>query len=447
MKHGHPKIRALACFLQAAVILAIQAAPPARAVPPLASTRAIQRRLGAGQPDGSSSCYNLSYVPVLLDLAKVLARFERNVYFVIRSDPFSNYPGIDLRKLLLLQSSPLTIPEGLSDADAGMPAAEPGQPTLSVPALEPEAAAPSHGNQEFVLPDVAVIPLPTTAPICKIPARSAGVGSPEKVKLTVPANELSGSPGLSFDFEGIAQAWHGSAQPSVEAAFLPRIHTPFPSLVSFNQPLHNITPFLFWTCRAAERSARGARAAAGQAGSRYEGTFVACRQGTQLSYIKDRQIGLIEGRAVGANRGGNLEFVCAAATVKIEPGASALVQFDEKRILHVLAIESSAPGRVSVSLKTRNGSRESIRLLQGEALIAGDHLLSPAEIADCSGLSVTVTAQGQIAHGRFTMSDLFAREPLLDAGNRQLTPEQSSALSELRMRVNANDMADQLPSR
>src|SRR5262249_23115550 len=83
----------------------------------LASQQKLRERPGGANLDAGK--YNLSYVPLLLELAKVLGRYQPGYVFFLRNEPFAHHPGIDLRWLLFNQSSPLSI-DGLQEQSPGL---------------------------------------------------------------------------------------------------------------------------------------------------------------------------------------------------------------------------------------------------------------------------------------------------------------------------------------
>src|SRR5438128_1441338 len=118
MEHGILKNSKLARLLLALLVCANQSLCPALAFKIPQGGLAIQRLLGEGRDNSTNrkpNRYNLSYMPVLLELARVLGRFQAppHMFFYIENESFSNYPGIDLRSLLIRQSGPLKVPEGL----------------------------------------------------------------------------------------------------------------------------------------------------------------------------------------------------------------------------------------------------------------------------------------------------------------------------------------------
>jgi hypothetical protein len=413
---------------------------------------AIQRRLGdsqAGKAKGTGHKFNLSYMPVLLDLAKILGRFQPppHMFFFIENESFSNYPGIDLRSLLLSHAGLLKVPEAADESDSGLPAQDSEAPKLAVPPLEPKASGDGKSQMnDGSVPKLAVRTIGGSSDSVPPTQPPAQVTSPDKIKLSLQGNELSASPSLSFDFHGISKAVDQSAdQLSIMPADLPQLRTSFPTLIAFGEAVHNATPFLFWTCHGqkAKTTTTGSGEERGGANVSFKGTFVACRDKTRISWIRNRHIGLQHGRVLATNRGGDLGVDTALGSVSIDPGASAIVEYGEEKVLRVMALESSAPARVVVDVRKPNGTIDSVRLLQGEALVVGEHSVDKEAIQGADGVHLVEPKElEQSIRARFEIQDLLSREILLDQTNPELNAEQRSALTELRERLSNRNMAD-----
>lgn len=452
MEDGSLQSSKSARLLVALLILANQSSGPALAARLPQGGLAIQRLLGEGRDQVSGrkqNRYNLSYMPVLLDLARVLGRFQAppHLFFYIENESFSNYPGIDLRSLLFRHCGPLKVPEGLDEPDSGMPAQGPDQPVLAVPPLDPDASGDGGSKMnDGSVPQLAVQPLSSDSSSVQPTKPKTEVASPDQIKVAVHGNQLSGGPSLSFDFHGISRTLEQSdSQLNYSALDIPHLRTSFPTLIAFGEAVHNVTPFLFWTCHAtpAKAPAQAPGDSSLKGSTAFKGTFVACREATGISWIRNRHIGLQHGRMLAVNRGGDLGVDTALGSVSIDPGASAIVEYNEKKILRIMALESSAPGRVIVDVRKPDGTGHSVRLLQGEALIVGEHNLAKEDIEGSDRLAlVDPQEQERTVRARFTLNDLLNKEILLDPRNPELSPEQRSALSQLRQRLTDRNMAD-----
>ncbi len=407
---------------------------------------ALQRLLGEGQ--GAGRRYKLSYMPVLLELARLLGRYQAppRMFFYIENESFANYPGIDLRSLLLKQSSPLKVPEGLDEPDSSMPSETPAQPVLSFPTLDPDASADGGKMNDGSVPQLAMRPLASDSDLTQPTQPQAQVASPDKIKLSVRGNELSPGPSLSFDFRSISKAL-GEPTSGLDSPLsdLPLLSSSFPTLIAFGEAVHNSTPFLFWTCHDGKGRAQNQEQLGGlKENSPFKGTFVACKQMTRISWIKNRHIGLQHGRMLAVNRGGDLGVDTPLGSVAIDPGAAAIVEYSDSKILKVMALESSSPGRVVVEIHHPDGTASSARLLQGEALLVAGRNISREELAGDNGVPLqNAQEKERVVHALYAVNDLLSKEILLDTSNPELTSEQRSALIQLRERLNARNMADQ----
>lgn len=434
------------------LLLVNQCVPSALAFRLPEGSWAIQRRLGddpSNKSKGPAHKFNLSYMPVLLDLAKILGRFQPppHMFFFIENESFSNYPGIDLRGLLLSKAGLLKVPESAESPDAGKPAQASEAPQLAVPPLEPEASGDGKSQMnDGSVPQLAVRTIGGTDSV-QPTQPPAQVASPDQIKLSLQGNELSSSPSLSFDFHGISKAANRSGEPlNISPADLPQLRSSFPTLIAFGEAVHNATPFLFWTCHQGKPSLAGKEQVEDRSktNASFKGTFVACRDKTGISWIRNRHIGLQHGRVLASNRGGDLGIDTALGSVSIDAGASAVVEYGEQKVLRVMALESSAPARVVVDVRKPNGSIHSVRLSQGEALVVGEHSLNKEDIQGADGVNLTDAQElEQSIRARFEVSDLLNKEVLLDQSNPELSAEQRSALVELRDRLARRNMADQ----
>lgn len=449
MLGSKPKFSQKACFALTTLV-SVLAASPACAFRPPASGLAVDHLLeggNAGKQQGSF--YNISYMPVLLELARLLGRYQLppNMFFYIENESFSNYPGIDLRSLLLKQSGPLKVPEGMRSTDGGLPNQLAVHPILAAPPLVPNASE-SLNMSDGQVPQLAVEPLGESDSISVQPVEPpAQVASPDKIKVAVQGNELTVNPPLFLDIHGMAAPiGQADAQLTANLSELPRLRSTFPALLAFGEAVHSSTPFIFWTCHQSKLKAQLSGRYDSANRSAFQGTFVACLESSQISWIRNRHIGLQQGRALAANRGGDLGVDTALGSVSIEPGAACVVEYnDKKKLLRVIALESRAPGRIVVDIRRPDGAGGTVRLLAGEALFVGEHDLSREDMSGSEGLPLSdAREKDKSVIARFTISEMLSRDILLDAKNSELTSQQKSALLQLRQRLTAQNMAGQV---
>jgi hypothetical protein len=431
----------------ALIMLLVESASPAVAfrlpIGALASQQKLRERPGSLNLDAGK--YNLSYVPLLLELARVLGRYQPGYGFFLRNEPFGHYPGIDLRWLLFNQSSPLSI-DGMQDPSSGPVPAPAEGPTLAVPAIGDQARPPADSGKEALVPQLAVRPLPADANSYPLDESRARVGSPDQVSVALKGNELKNQPAvLMIDFRGLSAALHGIGDPNgeiVQTAWkAPMVRSTLAQPLPVPKTERTVkTGFLLWTLRPATAGStasgqpNGIIAGSLSENSKYSGTFVACAQGARFKSLRPRHLTMQQGRVLAGNRGEELVFETGLGDLHLETGASALIDLSDKGVLRVIALESDDDARVSFVQKKLDSSDEVMNLGQGEELVLSDHELSNQEIqAAVDGIARNITSYGgSVARTRVSLSELLTKERLLDTGTFQLTDPQRSAIVQLR---------------
>jgi hypothetical protein len=427
------------------VVLLLASARPALAFRVPVGAVASQEKLTerSARPSLDTGKYDVSYVPLLLDLARVMGRYQPRPGFFLYNAPYSNHPGLDLRWLLFRQSSPLSL-DGLTGPANGLPP-NGDSPTLRFPAIGDKAEPPADARKAPEVPQLAVRPLP--ADIHSYPPNEsrARVGSPEQVSLSVRGNELNNLPSvLMVDFQSLSAALNSIGDPGsrtlqtawetpvVRSILAPPLPVPHP-------PKGISREFMLWTLvPATESGAREEPQAGHGAGTRppsaaYSGTFVACLHGTRFKALKPRYLSLQQGRLLAGNRGEDLVFDTEFGQVRLETGASALIDVSDRGLLRVTVLESEEGAQVSVTREKSGTGNQLITLSRGEELLLSGREISAGEIQPADGIQRTATEYaGTVARTRVSLSDLLAREKLLDPTAKQLTERQRSALVQLR---------------
>lgn len=427
------------------VVLLLASSRPALAFRVPVGAVASQEKLTerSARPSLDTGKYDVSYVPLLLDLAKIMGRYQPRPGFFLYNAPYSNHPGLDLRWLLFQQSSPLSL-EGLAGPANALPPRG-DSPTLRFPAIGDKAEPPADARKAPEVPQLAVRPLP--ADIHSYPPNEsrARVGSPEQVSLSVRGNQLNHLPSvLMVDFQSLSAALKsigdpgsGTLQTAWETPVVGSILAPPLPVPHLRQGASR--EFMLWTLAPATEA--GARAAV-QAGHRavtpppaavYSGTFVACLHGTRFKALKPRHLSIQQGRLLAGNRGEDLVFDTELGQVRLETGASALIDVSDSGLLRVTALESEEGAQVSVTRHTSGTGNRLITLSCGEELLLSGREISADEIQSADGIQRTATEYaGTVARTKVSLSDLLDRERLLDPNAAQLTEAQRSALVKLR---------------
>lgn len=389
--------------------------------------------------------YNLSYVPLLLELAKVLGRYQHGYGFFLRNEPFSHHPGIDLRWLLFNQSSPLSI-DGLKEPTRGLVPVPADGPTLLVPAIGGQSEAAADSTKTPLVSLLAVRPLPADANSYPLDESRARVGSPDQVSVALKGNELKDQPPvLMIDFRGLSAALKGIGDPGAQiiqtAWRAPTVRstlTPPLPVSKSEKTVH--TGFLLWTLKPAttggiipDRPAGWKSDAPSGLNSNYAGTFVALAPGARFRSLRPRHLTIQQGRVLAGNRGEEMIFETGLGELHLETGASALVDLSDKGVLRVIALESDDNAGVTLVTKKPDGGNEVISLAPGEEVVLSNHELSNQEILVADGVTRNITSYGgKVARTRVSVAELLGKERLLDPGSTELTECQRSALAKLR---------------
>jgi hypothetical protein len=136
---------------------------------------------------------------------------------------------------------------------------------------------------------------------------------------------------------------------------------------------------------------------------------------------------------LAGNRGEDLVFDTEFGQVRLETGASALIDVSDRGLLRVTVLESEEGAQVSVTREKSGTGNQLITLSRGEELLLSGREISAGEIQPADGIQRTATEYaGTVARTRVSLSDLLAREKLLDPTAKQLTERQRSALVQLR---------------
>lgn len=413
------------CLFLAAFFLFTQGISPAIAGRLPMGAIASSKRLGgiSGDRDKSSSTYNLSYVPMLLELAKVLGRFQSAPGYYLQNEPFANQPGIDLRSVLLNQSGPLQLLRELQQAGNTLPDTDPDTHNLSVRRLE----SSTDGSPDSMAPQLQVPVLPALnhpAPISHPPAQ---VASPDKINLQFSNKGLTSAPAplITLDFPSLSHTFTGikAAIPSapVEA---PQLQTSVAAAIPLSPTAHSSNyAFLFWTLRSFNSS--GGSGSAFNAHDYKQGdsdmdytTLVACMPGTRFNSVARDQLHLSQGRLLAASGNQKLSFHTPLGEVQMS-GRSALTLDLNNDSLQVSALESANPGDVMVVYTDTAGSPQKYQLLAGQRLLITGRTPpnSPA---------------------RFSVTGVLQNDPLLNVHNPELTEAQRSALYYLQQRLKEN---------
>lgn len=433
------KVGASALFV---CCLVLAFADAALAVPAPQGAMACAKKLKE-TPGGQASetKYNLSYVPLLMDIARIFGRYQTHPGFFILNEPFSRVPGIDLQSLLFRQSSPLSIPDGLSAPADGQPPREADGPYLSIPTIRDKAEPPDAARRPNLFPPLAARPIGEPLNPGTVSSPPKTVASPDDINLSVQGNQINSPPPvLLVDFQGLSAALTGIGDTGSQIA---KAGQERPLLVSTfaPAPLPHIprratnTAFMLWTARpGADAGADGAKGLA-ESGP-YRGSFVTCAPAVRFKSIQGRRFVLEKGRLVGSNRGDDIIILTARGEVAIKSEASALVEMSESGIMRVLALESSQPASVTVTASADGGPAATSYLNPGEEMIVSPADITEADIQGGDGVDRKLLLRNaRVARTSVALTDLLRKEPLLNQGPAGLSGPQQSAVSQLRERI------------
>lgn len=401
------------------VTLLVQTVPAYAAWLPLGGLASIKRfapvSVEPETSDDGTPGLNLSYVPVLLDLARVVGRYGHHQGYFLLKEPLSNQPGVDL-KSLLIQTGPLHLKDGLTGPVPNGPVQPDTQKDmLAVPAMRSQMHAPPPGSSADV-PLLAVHPVTTNNTPVQMKQPVTEVARPESINLEV-EDSSDHSQLISMDFTGVAAALTGmseSGQPQKRFVESPQLQSTFAIQPDMSRALS--AAFMLWTISSGTTS--GANEVHqfplvpmdGQ--KTFAGTFVACTQGTKFTGMRNRLLVMQKGRILAAVRGLPLSIETATAIIHMDPNTSALIDAQDNS-LKIVALESDDPkAKIEISVA---GKSDRQRLSAGQQIQFGPDAAAgktPVEI-----------------------STILEKEPLLNASAGQLSDSQRAVLEQLRQRL------------
>jgi hypothetical protein len=421
-----------------ALISAQQWVPVSAMRPPIGAVAGSNKLMQGVSADPN----NLSFSPILLDLAKLIGRIGLSPGFFLQNDSiFSNEPSIDLRTLLLYQAGLIKLP--LHNRQRGEAVKASDVPTLSIPSI-PEKREPltdrSAVNMRDELPNLASAPLPREMQRDQVVPPPPNVGQPGDV--TMIAARVSGShqpastPLVSIDVPRLQEDLTAADR---TAPGVTQIVADIPHL-AMAMPRTNAMPFItrnmfrLWTWRTDAENAEGANGGNVEAPATtasFNGTFVVATAGA-IKSITGRHFTMAPGRLLANNQGGELLFETALATVSLEPEATAVVEVTSQNnatTVKIYALESSAQNAVVVTMP--GAKPTSYKLGAGEVLLLADHPVTEADLAR-SYIESQHKLGANMVRGKFPVNRYVEQEVMLKS---QSTTAPYGVLTSLKSRI------------
>lgn len=415
-----------------ALLLVTQSGPPAQAFRTPIAAVAGAKRLQQGMPDGRD---DISFSPILLELAKLIGRTGLPAGFFLQNDSaFPEDAGLDLRTLLLYQAGLIKMPIRLQTGHKVTPSTN-AVPSLAVPPI-PEHIQELSAAQPSDLPNLESMPLPRDPEGHQVVPQKASVGEPARISIAMSKapSAPSAAPMLSFDY---ARLHTDLGKDAVESSDSRELNADIPRL-AMAMPRTNAMPFItnnafrLWTYHpdAPEITPRSSESAGG---TTFNGTFVVASIGV-IKSITGRHITLAPGRLLASNHGGELLFQTGLAEVSVPPETTAVIEViaqGQSHTIKIYALESRDSHDVVISLA---GSKEKpLKLATGELLIVGDHQLTEAELAGNHASKDKRTAN--VAKGTFSVGQFLDKEMMLKSDRMTKMNERYVTLSTLKHKL------------
>lgn len=382
---------------------------------------------------------NLSFSPVLLQLAKLVGRIGLAPGYYLQGEGlFTNEPGVDLRTLLRYQSGQLRLPLTPGSKSGSQP--EGSVPMLSAPGI-PEARPPLAKGQQTgpELPSLAHQALPRDIERDQVISTQRTLGEPGDISIIAlrPADghvRPTADQLVSIDINQLKSDLHQLDQKDPRTtslvADIPLIAMAMPR--TSTMPFITRNMFRLWTWRS-ELTPPQESGNDSVPEASFNGTFVVATTGA-IKSITGRHFTMGPGRLLANNQGGELLFQTPLGSVSVEPGATAAIELipsATETTVRVYAIESSEQNAVTLTLPS--GKQKTMRLDPGEAVILADHAVSPSDL-EHSYISSTTKFGANILRGKFPVSQYVQQELMLKS---QGAGEQYQTLASLKKRLNS----------
>ena len=416
-----------------ALLFGAQSSPQAQAFRTPIAAVAGAKRLQQGMPDGRD---DISFSPILLELAKLIGRTGLPAGFFLQNDSaFPDDAGVDLRTLLLYQAGLIKMPLRLQTGHKATPANQ-GVPSLAVPPI-PEHVQQLSSAQPSDLPSLETSPLPRDPEGHQVVPQKASVGEPARISIAMTrgAGTPLAAPLLSFDYARLhtdlgKDATDGSESKELNAD-IPRLAMAMPRISAM--PFITNNAFRLWTYHPDSPEITPRSSDTSNNGTTFNGTFVVASTGV-IKSITGRHITLAPGRLLASNHGGELLFQTGLAEVSVPPESTAVIEVIAQgalRTIKVYALESRDAHDVVISLAS--GKDKPFKLATGEVLIVGDHQLTEAELVGNHASKSKITAN--IAKGTFSVGQFLDKEMMLKSDRTIKSNERYVTLSTLKQKL------------
>jgi hypothetical protein len=248
-----------------------------------------------GKP--SPTQYNILNIPIFVEMAKSAAAYQARFGLFVQSGPYNHYPSINLTRIFLKRSGPLSISQLPSESTEGV--------RLSMEEMS-KANTETPGNVQ-------------TNSFNSIKAKSEQAGAPLSISF-VPIDALGTSKGNSPI--GLNSTSGG-------------LSLNLPNIATTENPA-----FMLWTCHENNTYTSKAKDDSEDAKS-FGGSFLACIFGTKFNTITGRTFSLQSGKVLVVNRGPEMVIETPECRIIFKHGAAGLITAEDKKPVIVQALQAS----------------------------------------------------------------------------------------------------------
>jgi hypothetical protein len=394
---------------------------------PLISGLTVEKKLsGEVKSSNGKDFYDPPNSPAILGIAEFLTQYLPEHGFFFMGDQYTGRAGIDLRTLLLKQSSAINLPDNLGDAGLGLQTEESQVPALEAPALSPSIKVPKQKHAQTNASSDLKINAPNFRAETALTYKQGQAGddvavrSPDLLTAGLPEEAMGKKEAKSKHVHSSLLA--SSVSGAMETEMAPQL-----------------AAFVLWTMPLAAES----KFSLPPLNMDNVGTFVECEFGTRFQSIEGRHLNLSKGRLLVSVSGTPVVVSSNLADVTVPPSAAAIVEVSESGVLKVTEL-TAADDAVSCQVKNNRGRAETINLKPKEELIVASAELTANDASALLAATKFNIGSFHLAKGSVDVEALCRSDALFNSAEES---QKFSALSQLQSRLHAqNSMESNAPS-